>query len=74
VAVGANDLLQDVASTFGPDKWFWIDVVVNHVVVDGGDIRFENMNDCKSLIRKECLPLTVSICTEGTITPGCATA
>ena len=37
MAVSADDLLQDVASTFGPDEWLGVDGVVSYVFIDGGD-------------------------------------
>jgi len=35
--VGADNLLQDVASALGPDEWLGVAVVVGDVGVDGSD-------------------------------------
>ena len=35
MAVGANDLLQDVARTGSPDKWLGFDVVVCDIFING---------------------------------------
>ena len=35
MTIGANDLLQDVASTLGPDAWLGVGVVMSHVLVYG---------------------------------------